>query len=218
MSTLIVYSSTADEYLRSWSTTLGYSSVRAGTASFQDASPTGTDVYVGQSGPSNFSIYQIFHSFDTSAIGVNGSVSSATLNLTPYGKSDYTTFAIEARLHDWGAEVTSADFVAGDDLGNKTLLATFPSTADWLPPTKVDFISDPGFISSINKTGITPMVLVSERNRLGVSPTGLEYVAHFSSDRSGTSNDPKLTVQYTVLTGKPAAGKPLHRRWVGVIA
>ena len=195
------YSESADGFIES-SHASTYSTARSGGGT--KVAPT-TEVYlqIGQNylgSEFGYYLYESFLSFDTSTIPDSAIISAVTLSLHGGGYVDQSTtdFTIEARTYDWGASLTTADWVAGADLSSNTLLAS-RSTSGWSTSAYNDLTENgSNFVSAINKTGITRIILCSSRTKDGTTPTGAEYVNLGASEKSGTSNDPKLSVTYVL--------------------
>ena len=205
MTTLTAYSSAADGYIESESTS--YSSARAGTGSPVTALDTQGFCTVGQraGGGGDYHCYAAFLDFDTSGIPDDATITAVELSL--YGSFDAsdTDFDIEARLHDWGASLTTADWVAGADLGAKTLLAS-KATSGWSASAYNAFTENgSSFRDSINKTGVTRVIVCSSRHRAGNTPTGDERITFYAAEEASTTKDPKLVVTYTTSTTHEAA-------------
>jgi hypothetical protein len=192
VTTTTVYASAADGRIESDSPT--YATARAGNNLVASAANT-TDVH-GQWEFFNRRCYEAFLSFDTSGIPDGDTVSAATLDL--YGQNDGSTtdFVSEARTKDWGASLTTADWVAGADLGSLTLQASRNTSAGWSTSAYNTYTSEAGFPAAVNKTGTTYLMMSSSRHRIGNDPgaSGSEKVDAYSADDSGTTRDPKLTV------------------------
>lgn len=211
------YSESADGFIESSHSTT-YSTARSGGGS--KVAPT-TEVYlqVGQNyiGGFGYYLYETFLSFDTSTIPDSAIISSVTLSLHggDYVDQSTTDFTIEARTYDWGASLTTADWVAGADLTSNTLLAS-RSTSGWSTSAYNDLTENgSNFVSAINKTGITRIILCSSRTKDGNTPTGAEYVNLGASEKSGTSNDPKLSVTYVLgpsLSGSITMSGAVYRQ------
>lgn len=200
MASATFYSESADGFIESSHSTT-YSTARSSGGSKVAAA---TEVYlqVGQNyiGGFGYYLYETFLSFDTSTIPDSAIISSVTLSLHGGGYADQSTtdFTIEARTYDWGASLTTADWVAGADLASNTLLAS-RSTSGWSTSAYNDFTENgSNFVSAINKTGITRIVICSSRTKDGTAPTGAEYVNFAANETTGTSNDPKLSVTYAL--------------------
>ena len=192
MATLVVYSKASDGYVFSFGT--DYSTTRAGDN--VGVVTVGTGNYCGQdfSDP-NYWLYETFMQYDTSSLTSLAVVSAVKEEL--YLKTDYTTtdYTEEVRTYDWGAELTVADYVAGANLGNYTLLsskAVSPSAG------YNEFSTSANFIAAINTTGDTRLFHSSSRQRAGNVPFDPEFVEWYSTDETGTDKDPKLTITYTL--------------------
>jgi hypothetical protein len=182
LTTYTIYGDTTDGYLTA-------ASQNQATASSVD---TTWNIFVGQQVGG---FYEGALAFDTSI--VVGTITAATLSV--YGMSDSSTtdFTFEARLHDWGATLTTSDWVPGNQLGTKTLLASMATSA-WSASGYNALTSEAAFLSSINQAGFTRLLLCSSRHRLNTAPSGTEYVGVIAADTGGTSQDPKLVVEALV--------------------
>lgn len=143
----------------------------------------------------NYVCWETFHNFDTSSIPDGDVVQSVVLSLWGGGNNSDTDFTLEARLHTWGSPLVIGDWVAGDSLASKTLLATFDTTA-WTNGAYNAFTSEVAFAANINKIGKTYIFLSSSRHRIGNTPTGNEYIQITPAETAGTANDPKLVVTH----------------------
>lgn len=200
MTTDTFYSESADGFIESSHATT-YSTARSSSGT--KVAPA-TEVYlqVGQNliGGFGYYLYETFLSFDTSTIPDSAIISTVTLSLHGGSYSDQSTtdFTIEARTYDWGASLTTADWIAGADLASNTLLAS-RSTSGWSTSAYNDFTENgSNFVSAINKTGITRIVICSSRTKDGTAPTGAEYVNFAANETTGTTKDPKLSVTYVL--------------------
>jgi len=209
MSTLVVYADTTDGFISSgdveWNDGEGwisgyYPSARDGTGNDFLSDTTDNIVYVGQRrSPTphagyDFFVYESFLAFDTSSVGSGSTVSAAVLNLTCNTSSSASSFTCETRMYDWGANLTTADYISGASL-TQTLVASV-DTGSLADGAHVDF-TDVALPANINKTGSTRLVINSSKTRLNTAPTAAESPTFFSSDYAGTTSDPKLTVTYT---------------------
>lgn len=210
MSTLVAYADVADGIINSvdGGDSAGFDGVyapaRAGTGNpgLETIDTTSTVYRIGQEhGNGNeyqfYAIWEYFFSFDTSPVGAGSTVSAAVLNLTSEYDGSVQDFTIEARLQDWGASVTGADWVAGADLSGKTLLAHRDTSSGFVASTAYDFTDD-ALPSNVNKSGMTRLLMCSSRQASGSAPTSnTEVVDVRGADQGGTTNDPKLTVTYS---------------------
>lgn len=195
MATYTIYSDTADGYIVSSSST--YSTARNGTGTVA-ADSSASYIAPGQvySG-GNYNCYQTFLAFDTS--GVAGIITSATLNLYAYSNDSDTDFTTRARMYDWGASLTSADFVAGGSLSALTEVANWNSSAY---SASYNTFTDVALPAHINQSGTTRMVLSSSRQEGNNTPSGREYVTFYSANATGTTNDPYLYIVASSAIGR----------------
>ncbi len=199
MATLTAFSDVAD--LLVYCSDATYANARAGTGTLADDGPTSTDVQAGQGESEGvFTCAETLLPFDTSALGALATVSGAVLSLFENSGSSAFSNAgdVEARLHDFGATLTAADFVAGVDLGGKTLLGVVAS-ASWTNNVYNAF-SDVAMGANVDKIGTTRIVICWSRHRAGNQPgvAAYEYANFLSADQTGTDNDPKLVITYTL--------------------
>lgn len=192
MTELVVYSTPADGYISSLDTV--YSNARAGTGFFFSADDTAEFMQLGQE-PANPLCHEGFLDFDTSAIPDEATIDSVVLHL--FGHTDNSTqdFTLEVRLHDWGAALTTSDWVAGDDLGSKTLLATLASSG--FAVEAYNAFTDVAFPANIDTTGTTRVLICSDRHRIGNAPASGEAVIVYSADEADSSKHPKLVINYS---------------------
>ncbi len=202
MPTLIVYSDGGSNDGQISSGTTDYPSTRSGAGLSADTSST--SVTIGQWGNGGtFNCWEAFFSFDTSFVGFASSVSSVTFSL--YGASggdlSFQDFTIEARMHDWGTSLTTADWVAGASLSALTSVATFATSGGFSTSAYNDF-TNVAFPANINKSGSTRIICYSSRHSGNNTPSTYEEVVAYSADQTGTANDPKLLITYTETTNQ----------------
>jgi hypothetical protein len=190
MSTLTVFADAADGRVRANHATYANARTGSGATMYSDT----TSGYYGQD--LGFYANEYFVSFDTSSIPDDNVVSNPVLSLTYFENSSDTNFIAQARLYDWGATLTTADWVSGDDLSSLPLLATWDTNSFTGVNTYQAFISEPAFANAINKTGFTRIIISSSRHLAGNEPTGIEYMGINSADVAGTTYDPKLVLTY----------------------
>lgn len=202
MTTTVVYSSTADGHINS--ANAAYATARTGGTLTVDTS-TSSQNAVGQVEFFGYNCAEGFLDFDTSGIPDADTVSAAVLDVYGSQDSSTTNFTIEARLQNWGGTLTTADWVSGADLGTPTLLASRSTASGWSTSAYNTF-TDTAFPANVNKTGVTYVMLCSDRHRVGNDPGagGSEFVRFYSADDSGTTRDPKLTVTHA------GAGNPWY--------
>ena len=201
MATLTQYSGTADGQIRSADST--YATARTGGT--LTATTNGTTATLGQqnAGGSGYYCFESFFGFDTSSIGSTSTIDSATLSL--YGATDNTTtdFTANARYYDWGASLTTADWISGASLSSSTLFATF-ATSGFSTSAYNDFTTST--TSGISKTATTNIVVSSSRHEAGTTAVTNERCTVYAADQTGTTNDPKLVVNYTPVVSTTITG------------
>lgn len=175
-----------------------YNQARNGTGDIGVNAGPGNAMFIGQSsfpgdyhsGPST-SVSEGFFGFDTSSIV--GTITSALIYVSQY-TPQYSTYtpAIEARGHDWGGTLTSADFVPGADLAAKPLLASI-SRGDLIQDTPVPMV-DSNLIANINRSGFTRMVLADVKTRNYGEPSEVYEQIYIHGIGSTALLRPKLVV------------------------
>lgn len=162
----------------------------------------GSTLFLGQAlSGGNYQNFEAFVSFDTSAIPDTATVVSATLQLTPGGlpSSDAT---LEARAYNFGATVTTADFVDGSTLSAKTLCASAPVTPATPVDTPIVLTSTSDFPAAINKTGSTRFVIGTAAMASGVAPVGNDGWSVYGYAAATPSFRPILTIVYRTTVDK----------------
>ena len=171
------------------STNATYLTARSGSSL---SATNNADEIVGQDLAVNYHVYEGFLSFDTSVLS-GQTVDSVVLSLEFDVDVSTTNFTIEARLWPWASGgLLAGDWLAGASAGAQTLLATL-STAGLSLNTYQAFTSTGSFVGAINTTGVTDIVLISDRSTAGTTPTGDEYV-YFTTIENATRL-PKLRVE-----------------------
>jgi hypothetical protein len=194
MPTLTVYGEASDGFIDSdWSS---YATARLG-GGFKTAYPSGNSIVCGQSYWSTplYRCTELYIQYNTSAIPGAATIIAVNeyLYVIGYGGS-YTE---EVRAYNWGASLDTTDWISGADLGGYTLLCSITS------PAVSGYFAFPGnndFLAYINTTGNTIIIHNSSKHRLGTAPTATEYTTYWSVDRSGTTQDPKITIDYSLAT------------------
>lgn len=172
------------------------------------------DLIVGQDG--GFDCYECFLSFDTSSIPDSDVVSSVVLDtFLTEDRSLGPDFIVEARESNWGASLTTADWISGAILGSLPLMASISTSGIGSIDSYKTFTSEPSFTSATNlKTGFVYLMLSSSRHRLGDPPVGDtdEYIAISPASVSGTTEDPKLTITHAAPKAMVSSSRP-NRIW-----
>lgn len=203
MSTLIVYSDISDSEVDCGPG--NWADVRVGSDSKSVGTATDTYVFAGALGfgVGNCYVRQSFHEFDTSSlVGVTIAGVEFSIYYTGIGTSE--TYEVFAK--DFGGTVDAGDFVSGDSLGTVLASATKGPGA----PNPIVFTENgSNFSSAIVQGGTTSILVAGQRQRIDSDPSGSYSITYNSSDQTGTTNDPKLTITYTTgsaaLTGTATA-------------
>lgn len=196
--TYTIFSDAADGSITSSNAV--YLTARSGSGLLADAGAAVAQV--GQVVVGDYFCKEIFLSWDTSPINDAETISSALISL--YGSANDSTadFTFNIRSFDWGATLTTADWVAGASLSGNTLLASHSTASGWSLVAYNDFTSQAGLLTAINKTGSTRAIGASSRQEAGDVPTTDERVTFYSADQAGTTQDPKLVVEASSAANK----------------
>jgi hypothetical protein len=136
-----------------------------------------------------------FLEFDTSAIGAGQLVSAVVLSLYNRQTNNVTTaFTMQAKAQDYGVALTTADWMAGDTFAALTTLATCAVPTGIGDARYYDFTSVSAFLTAINCTGVTRLVICSDAFAAGTAPTGYERQRYRIS--TDANQEPKLVVTY----------------------
>ena len=187
MTTYTIFSDASDGQISS--NNASYATARSGGSLV--ATTNGTSFTTGQ--VADFTCYEIFIGWDTSAINDAETVSSATISLYGSVNQSTTDFTMNVRDFNWGSTLTTADWIAGASLSGNTLLATFDTTG-YATTGYNDFTSQAAILTSVSKTAFTYVVVSSSRHEGNNQPSGNEFVQAWAADQAGTTNDPKIVV------------------------
>lgn len=161
-----------------------YAAARAGSGSFL-VDTSGPNASAGQvkdwGGAGVDIIAESFLAFDLT--GISETILSATLRL--FGQNDGVDdpYVLEARVHDWGATVTSGDWIPGASLAAKTLIASI-DTAGWNNAGWNALTSEAGFVAALTPGSVFRLVLVGADTTNNVAPTDREIVAYRQGDHA----------------------------------
>lgn len=203
-----VFSDSTDGYIQGSNPT--YSTARAGSSLSSD--DAGNFIRFAQD--SGFFVYEGFVSFDTSSIVDTDIVTSVVLDMWLTTDFSTTDSVMQAREYDWGSSVTTADWVAGASLGVLPLLATLATSGIGATGSYKTFTSQAAFLTATNlKTGTVRLLLTSDKFVAGTAPTTTERVEFSSSNVSGTTQDPKLTITHASAGSSPFFTSRPNRIW-----
>jgi hypothetical protein len=215
MTVTTVFSGTTDGQVNSRDAST-YATARTGSTLTADTA--GTTFTVGQdatvSKGTAYDCWEGFLSFDTSGITDTDLVSSIVLDLWLVTDSSVTDFTLEARERDWGASLTTADWVSGASLGALTLMASIATSGIGATGAYKTLTSQAAFLTATNlKTGTVYLIVDSSRHVGNNTPTGDEFVILSSADNSGTTQDPKLTITHAAPVAMPPFQVTTPRVW-----
>lgn len=198
MATLVIYITSESGSLESYHATT-YATARSGGGSlFLDLDgqfpKVGQHVNAGQ-----YSCFESFLEFGLSGIPTGSTINSATLALAPNNNDDsLENFTFRARDVDYGATLTTADYIAGASLSATGSLRAHKlvNSGSWTPNgTYVDFDDDAmAAIVESNIGGTLRLVVYSDRLEAGTTPTQAEW-RYFGGLTDGSLA--RLTVDYT---------------------
>ena len=175
-----VYSGSNDGRIESFNATA--STAKAGSS--LGTSGTGLIAYTLDGG---YTIEQTFIDFDTTAI--TGQIVSATLSL--YGdRCGSVADTVQARLYDYGASITTADYRTPTQFSACTLLAHLAFTS-WSNAAYNAF-GDDALAANINKGGHTRIVLCTALFAADGTASAVSYLENIQL--GGDTNKPKLVI------------------------
>lgn len=182
MPTTVIYCDPIDDTLTSISS-VSYSAAANGSGSLSSDGGGSLSLVTGQEFiGGEYRCYESFLQFDTSLIADG----DCSLTLAMDTDVTDTDFNFEVRSFDFGASITTADWRTPAQIAALTLAGS-GSTAGWTSGTK-------NFVVSFSPNATTKYLCVSDRQRSGTAPSGEEVLLYKSSDVSGTTDDPKLTI------------------------
>lgn len=192
-----IYGDVADGVIRSGPGT--FTQARDGISLAIDDTNAVTNQTTGLLDIGDHYFYEFAEGFDTSSIPDTDVVSLVVFSIWDFGSSA-DAFTVQARLSDWGATLTTADWVAGASLAALTLLATFATSTGNVGNYANFTENGTNFRTAINKTGFTRFLLVSDDQVNNTDPGVTSKNDWLSADQGGTANDPKLVITHASPT------------------
>lgn len=211
MTTTIVFGEASDGAISSQNNT--YSTARAGsslavnstgtylTANGTNDPPVSGGTGVGQVELGGFYVLvEAFLAFDLDSASIPGGDSITDADLVLVQDSGQSTgYTINARAYDWGASLTTGDWVPGSDLSSLDLLASH-AVASTSSGTRT-FVSNGSELvdfTEANRAGVARMVLASSELESGSAPGSIQtrHIRFFAANASGTTNDPRLVIEH----------------------
>lgn len=166
----------------------------AGSAFLQHGNVNGSG-----KGTFTYSIKNLYFAFDTSVVPSGDSVTAVDFSLvTASSKGGSTWNAVEAFYYDWGAALTTADWVDGTIVAGLTKVASV-TLAAWTVNARNSFVENgSNFKNNIQKGSTTRLFVCFDTFRTGTAPSDSQLVGAVSfTEDTGTTNDPKLIVTTT---------------------
>lgn len=202
--TLSVRAGTGDGFLDS-SDSSTWSVIQAGNTLLVDTS-TGlpaTPLLSASNLGGDYNIRVYYAAFDTSSIADTATIDDYTFTMYGTGTAEQNTntTTLECRAKTFGT-LTTADWVDFTTAANWTGLPLMASMAvsTWNQTDgAANALTSQGAESSINLTGSTEVAFALAR-AYGAEPTGANRISSYTADNTGTSSDPLLVVNYTVVT------------------
>jgi hypothetical protein len=205
MTTSTFFSDVSDGRVESTSTV--YATARAGAGLSVNTTSTTTSFGQNFTTP-NYVLRQVFLGFDTSSIPDTDTIDSVVLSLSGTIDPGDNNDDPEARIFDWGTTVETTDWRDGTAYNALTRVATRDNSITWSVVGYNDFASDGTFITNINTTGFTRLVVCTAEFAAAGAPLIDERFGLFMADQADTTNDPKLVVNHTAAGGGGAAVDP----------
>lgn len=166
---------------------------------------TNNNYLMARKAGADYIISRIFHTYDTSSIGSDSTINSATLFIMPQA---LTAPGITSRATNIYSS-SHTDTVVGDDFdqGGTTV---YCDTAIEMNDQTVNIYSEWDFnssgLSGINKTGYSKFSIREVYKDFdNVAPTDDHYMFYYDDNEGGTSKDPYLNVVYTEATATTSA-------------
>lgn len=192
MATLVVYASTDDGQAETAYTTTDWATALAqGAAGVATTSGFLTIHGPSIDGSSRFRLSQAGVTFDTSALTASAVIESAIFEMFRITGEVGSITEVVAR--DYGGTIGTGDYMTQAEVAALTPLVSY-TTAD--PDEEYKSFGD--IKSVVSKTGTTSLWMFPQSFRTGVYPGGQSTAIFMSANTAGTTNDPRLTITYTV--------------------
>jgi len=146
-----------------------------------------------------------FFHFDTSSIGDTDTINSSTISLYPSTAPD-TGMAMDVCLVASTTAANNSLATSDYDSYGSTEYITRKANTDFTTGAYVDMALNASGLSFINKTGVTKFCFLSNKDLDNVTPNVGTWTSAYSyfADQTGTTNDPKLVVNYSTAGGGAA--------------
>jgi len=142
-------------------------------------------------------VYQTFLGFDTSAIPSNAVIKDAYIQYESGGYFLALDFHFYMALFDYGSAVTVADWQTPTMIGNLVTAGILHTSDIQASGYDTNIMTNKTFIDNINLTGITKVMIYSERTLNGDNPSANEYAILSGADLIVTYEIPPTDVPNT---------------------
>jgi hypothetical protein len=177
----------------SWATTRD---AAIGDAAF--GSSTFLQITTDRTGGHDYAISRAFVLFDTSSLGDSDTITDATLDLyvtaitnADDDGNDYLSLVSSAPASNTALITSDYNDVGSTEYGNVPDIGSLTTSA-YNTLTLTEAGRD-----TISKTGVSKFALREGHDFNNSAPGGENTVTAYSADRTGTAEDPKLTITYT---------------------
>ena len=196
MTTHVLRIASTDGVIDSYDAT--YANARSGSGTLSVNTSNTQDFFGQEIVSSNYYCKEYFGEVDCSGLPTGETVDLAEFYWRVNTDSSVQDFTVEIREHDWGGgTLTTGDFVAGADLGSKTLWSSF-STSNILGSNSVmAFSSETALKTAVALRGNLRFIMASDRQRTNNAPandTTDEQISIWTGNNS-SANDPALGVE-----------------------
>ena len=201
------------------SNSTSYANARAGTGT-KSVNTTAVTDYVGQEYDtvnSNYYVRQYHGEVDCSGLPSGETIDLAEFYWRCASNNSVQDFEMQIREYDWGASLTTADFVAGADRSGDTLWATLDTTIIKSATAALPFTSTAALKTAVGLRGDLRFYMTTDRIVANTAPNtdgSDEMLSVRTGDNTGTANDPVLGVE---TSDASYSGPTLDETQTGVI-
>ena len=167
----------------------------AGTGTLILSSQASTNISSTVTNTPNYIIHQHFHEYDVHALAKNGNTTAVTMNYSVTGVyGGDTTLDMEFYLYDWGASVTTSDFVPSASIGSLTRIGYVDNVAAGSNSVTIENLS--AFKAEIEDAlldgrGVRILQLPADQ-RTGTTPTSHRAFSGARLDLTVTYDEPPI--------------------------
>lgn len=193
-----------------------WATIRSGAGTLANNSQTQAYLcswYCSTAGNTNFFIglYRSIFTFDTSSLTSNATISASVISFFGVLKANPSSLTFDVDIYT-ATPASNSTLVTGDygQYGSTSQTGSPISYSSYSIIAYNDFTFNATGISNISKTGISRFGTRNANHDVANSAptwTALEnpYMSAFFADQTGTTNDPKLVVTYTITVTTTAS-------------